>query len=281
MKTRLIGAHVSIQGGVFNAPQRARQLGANAMAMFVKNQRRWRDRAFDYEVVQSFKEQLHLAGIASQNVLVHSGYLINLGSPDITVRTNSVAALVDEIQRCEQLGLSRLVLHPGSHLRQISERNCLQLIAEGVNAALDETANVMILLENTAGQGSNLGYNFEQLASIIGQVGQAERIGVCIDTCHLWAAGYDLSQEDSYQATWLSFERLIGWSFLYGIHINDSKGGCGSHLDRHAGLGMGAMGSKVLLRLLADERLAVVPWVLETPNYELWSKEISWLRANG
>ena len=281
MPSRAIGAHVSIQGGIFNAPIRAKQLKANAMAIFVKNQRRWQDQVLGLEEIKQFQRQLADAQIECNNVLVHSGYLINLGSPKSLVREHSIGALIDELKRCSQLGLTKLVLHPGSHLNQMPIEQCLQLIANGINIAFDQTKKVKILLENTAGQGSNLGYNFEQIAYIIKRVTQVERLGVCLDTCHLWASGYDLSSEEGYQLTWQSFEQHIGWAFLQGMHINDSKGDCGSHLDRHASLGVGTLGTKTFMRLLQDTRLIAIPWILETPNSELWPQEIDWLKTHG
>ncbi len=284
---RPIGAHVSIHGGLFHAPQRAQQLGATAFGMFVKNQRRWQEEAYTPETIARFQQQLAQFGIRPEHVLVHSGYLINLGSPKTEVQQRSRLALTDELQRCEQLGLRRLVLHPGSHLHQLSEKECLIQIAQGIDQALAHTQEqVVILLENSAGQGTNLGYRLEQLAFLIEQVialnpRHAQQIGVCIDTCHLWAAGYDFSSKEGYHNTWQQFERQIGWPFLYGIHINDSYGDCGSHLDRHAPLGQGSIGQATFMRLLQDPRLAQIAWILETPDESCWVAEINWLRTNG
>ena len=271
---KYIGAHVSIAGGVENAPLNAAAIGAKAFAMFTKNQRQWTSPPLTETSIEAFKANCRKHGYAPEHILPHDGYLINLGNPDPVKREQSRKAFTDEMTRCMQLGLDRLNFHPGSHLREIPEEECLRLIAESVNAALDETEGVTAVLENTAGQGSNLGYSFEQLARIMEMIRDTSRIGVCIDTCHSFAAGYDLKSEEGYEKTMEAFERTIGFRYLRGVHLNDSKSVLGGHLDRHNSIGRGELGLEPFRRMMNDPRFDNVPMVLETIDETLWPEEI-------
>ena len=271
---KYIGAHVSIAGGVENAPLNAAAIGAKAFAMFSKNQRQWTSPPLTETSIEAFKANCRKHGYAPEHILPHDGYLINLGNPDPVKREQSRKAFTDEMKRCMLLGLDRLNFHPGSHLREIPEEECLRLIAESVNAALDETEGVTAVLENTAGQGSNLGYSFEQLARIMEMIRDTSRIGVCIDTCHSFAAGYDLKSEEGYEKTMEAFERTIGFRYLRGVHLNDSKSVLGGHLDRHNSIGRGELGLEPFRRMMNDPRFDNVPMVLETIDETLWPEEI-------
>jgi len=273
-----IGAHVSASGGVENAPENAQAIGANAFALFTKNQRRWDAKPLTETSISAFKQRCAQYGFSPEQVLPHDSYLINLGHPDAEALAKSRAAFVDEIQRCKQLGLVWLNFHPGSHLREISESECLTRIAESINQALDQTVGVTAVLEATAGQGSNLGNRFEHLAEIIEQVTDKTRIGVCIDTCHIFAAGYDLRTPEACEQTFAEFERLVGFSYLKAMHLNDSKGGLGSRIDRHHSLGQGEIGWPVFEYLLQDPRFQRMPLILETIEPAIWPEEIQQLR---
>jgi deoxyribonuclease-4 len=212
--------------------------------------------------------------------LPHDSYLINLGQPDNDKLMQSLEAFIDELKRCEQLGLTMLNFHPGSHLNLIDIDACLDRIADSINRALDETTGVKAVIENTAGQGSNLGFTFEHIARIIDGVNDKSRVGVCIDTCHAYAAGYDMATPEGYEATWQDFDRIIGLNYLSGMHINDSKKGLGSHVDRHESLGQGAIGGTLFQLIAADSRLDGKPLILETPNEEIWAQEIAWMYSH-
>ncbi|MFW6043958.1 MAG: deoxyribonuclease IV [Marinilabiliaceae bacterium] len=278
MTTKFIGAHVSAAGGVENAPANAAAIGATAFALFTKNQRQWKAKPLSEKNIDKFRENCEKYGFEPRQVLPHDSYLINLGHPEEGGIKKSRDAFLDEMQRCEQLGLDRLNFHPGSHLRKISEAQCIERVAASINEALEATRGVTAVIENTAGQGSNIGYSFEHLASIIERVNDRSRVGVCIDTCHGWAAGYDFLTEEGYEKTWKEFEELIGFEYLRGIHLNDAKRELGSRVDRHASLGQGEMGEKAFARLIQDKRLVDVPFILETPDPELWPQEIEWLK---
>ena len=270
---KYVGAHVSIAGGVENAPLNAEQIGAKAFAMFTKNQRQWQAKPLDEKNILAFRENLARSGIAPQHVLPHDGYLINLGNPDPDKRQNSLNAFIDEAQRVEQLGLSLLNFHPGSHLHQISEEQGMDLIAAGVRQAIAQTRAVVFVLECTAGQGTNLGYTFEQLAQIIERVGSRERMGVCLDTCHLYAAGYDI--KDNYQEVFAHFDQVLGRDLLKGMHMNDSKSTLGQKLDRHHSLGDGHLGWEVFAKIMRDGRFDGIPLILETIDSDRWPAEIA------
>ena len=245
--------------------------------MFTKNQRQWASPPLTQESIKAFKANCKAHGFSAEHILPHDGYLINLGNPDPAKRAQSLKAFTDEMSRCMQLGLDRLNFHPGSHLREIPEDDCLKLIAESVNAALSETEGVTAVIENTAGQGSNLGYSFEQIARIMELIEDQSRVGVCIDTCHSFAAGYDLKSEDGYEQTMNAFERIIGFRFLRGVHLNDSKSVLGGHLDRHNSIGKGELGLEPFRRLMNDRRFDNIPMVLETIDETLWPEEIKLL----
>ncbi len=274
-----IGAHVSAAGGVDNAPVNARDIGANAFALFTKNQRQWKGKPLEEKVIASFKERCAELEFTSRQILPHDSYLINLGHPESEGIEKSRTAFLDEMQRCEQLGIPQLNTHPGSHLRKISESECLTRIAESINRVLDRTGGVTVVLENTAGQGSNLGYRFEHLAEIMDQVNDKSRVGFCLDTCHAHAAGYELRTADAYEKTMEEAGRVIGIEWLRGIHLNDAKSEFGSRVDRHAPLRKGTIGEELFHQMMNDERLNGIPMILETPEPEKWPDEITWLRS--
>lgn len=274
---KYIGAHVSIAGGVENAPVNARKIGAKAFALFTKNQRQWSAAPLISESIELFKQRCEEYGYEAKHILPHDSYLINLGNPEKEALEKSRAAFLDEMQRCEQLGLDRLNFHPGSSLKKVSDEECLRTIAESINITLDKTQGVCAVIENTAGQGSNLGYSFEQIAYIIDRVEDKSRVGVCIDTCHAFAAGYDLKSESGFQETFEHFEEVIGFKYLKGMHLNDSKKGVGSHVDRHEDIGRGELGIAPFRMLMHDKRFDDLPLVLETPDEDRWEEEIGML----
>ena len=274
-----IGAHVSASGGVSNAPLNAAKIGADAFAMFVKNQRRWDAPPLSAEEIAAFKDALKQSGISAKHVLVHDSYLINLGHPRKEEREKSLNAFVDEIRRCEALGLKLLNFHPGSHLNEISAQECLDNIAESLNFAIANTSGVKLVLENTAGQGSNLGYDFAQLAYVIDKISNKDRIGVCIDTCHAFAAGYDLRSPQAYERTMSEFDRAIGYKFLSGMHLNDTKNELGVRKDRHESLGRGFLGLAAFENIMNDPNIDEIPLILETIDDSLWAEEIALLRS--
>jgi deoxyribonuclease IV len=269
-----IGPHVPTSGGVFNAPLNAKKIGATAFGMFTKNQRQWAAKPYDAETIEQFKKNMASCGYEPLHVLAHDSYLINVGNPDKEKREKSLTALTDELTRCGQLGLTMLNIHPGSHLRQITEEECCALIAESINNALDKTEGVTVVLENTAGQGSNVGYTFEHLALIIDGVGDKSRIGCCIDTCHAFAAGYDIRTPKTWNATMEAFDSIVGLKYLRGMHINDAKSTFGSHVDRHHSIGEGNLGWKPFKHIMTDPRLDELPMILETIDEEQWPEEI-------
>ncbi len=274
---KYIGAHVSTSGGVFNAPLNAMNIGAKAFAMFTKNQRQWVAKPYDDEIIKKFKDNLALSKIEPKHILPHDSYLINLGHPDIQKREKSLNAFCDEIKRCELLGLEKLNFHPGSHLKLISEEECLDIIANSLNEAIKVTNSVCLVIENTAGQGSNLGYKFEHLAHIINKVEDKARVGVCIDTCHMFTAGYDIRNEEVYEKTWAEFEKIVGFKYLQGMHINDSKPDLGSRVDRHDSIGKGKIGLKAFELIMNDKRMDDIPLILETIDESIWKEEIKLL----
>ena len=276
---KYIGAHVSASGGICNAILNAEAIGANAFALFTRNQRSWVSKPLATDEINSFRSLLAERGFEPQYVLPHDSYLINLGSPDDEILTKSRNAFLDEMKRAEQLGLTMLNFHPGSHLNKISEEECLDQIAREINAALSQTKGVTAVIENTAGQGTNLGWRFEHIRRIIDGIDDKSRVGVCIDTCHTLAAGYDLSTEMGYQFCFDEFESIIGFQFLRAIHLNDSKKNAGSHVDRHETLGNGFLGKEFFSRFMHDPRFDNMPIILETPEPSLWTQEIEWLRS--
>lgn len=274
---KYIGAHVSASGGVEYAPVNAHEIGANAFALFTKNQRQWVSKPLTAESINLFQQNCEKYGFLPEYILPHDSYLINLGHPEEEGLTKSRAAFLDEMQRCEQLGLKLLNFHPGSHLNKIDTEACLSRIAESINIALDKTKGVTAVIENTAGQGSNLGNEFWHLRYIIDKVEDKSRVGVCLDTCHTFTAGYNFLQD--YDQVFNAFEQEVGFSFLRGIHLNDSKKEVGSRVDRHDSIGQGYIGNAFFERLMKDTRFDNLPIILETPDETLWAKEIAWLRA--
>lgn len=272
-----IGAHVSASGGVENAPLNAHNIGATAFALFTKNQRQWFSSPLTEESIALFKSRCAEYGFTPCQILPHDSYLINLGSPDKESLEKSRNSFIEEMHRCEQLGLDRLNFHPGSHLKKISENDCLKIIAESINIALSKTTGVTAVLENTAGQGSNLGYRFEHLRTIIDLVDDKSRVGVCIDTQHAFASGYNLLGED-FDIVWNDFNNIIGFNFLKGMHLNDSKKELASRVDRHETLRNGLLGESPFIRILTDTRFENIPLILETPDENLWKNEIDWLK---
>ena len=271
---KYIGAHVSAAGGVENAPVNAYKIGATAFALFSKNQRQWKAKPLTNESIELFKMRCEDYGYIPEQILVHDSYLINLGHPEQEGLEKSRNAFIEEMQRCMQLGLDRLNFHPGSHLKKISIDICLSRIAESINIALDKTTGITAVIENTAGQGSNVGWRFEELAEIIDQVEDKSRIGVCIDTCHTFAAGYDLRTFDACENTFSKFDKIVGFKYLKGMHLNDSKGELGSRKDRHHSLGKGEIGWGAFEYIMKDDRFNHVPMVLETIDENIWASEI-------
>jgi len=274
---KYVGAHVSASGGVENAPVNAHAIGAKAFALFTKNQRQWASKPLTEKSIRLFKENCEKYGYQPHQILPHDSYLINLGHPDTVALEKSRAAFLDEIQRCEQLGLDRLNFHPGSHLKKVTEETCLQTIAESINLTLDKTNGVIAVIENTAGQGSNLGYRFEHLAYIIDRVEDKSRVGVCIDTCHTYTSGYNIKTEAGYRKTFDDFGTIVGFQYLKGMHLNDSKKELATRVDRHDSIGKGFIGIDLFRRIMNDPRFDDVPLILETPNVDLWPQEIELL----
>jgi deoxyribonuclease-4 len=269
-----VGAHVSTAGGIENAPLNAQQLGARAFALFTKNQRQWQAKPLTEASIALFRERLAAAGIAPAHVLPHDSYLINLGHPDAEGWEKSLDAFIDEMQRCSQLGLPLLNFHPGAHLDRLPEEACLARVAAAINRALERVPGVTAVIENTAGQGTTVGYRFEHLAAIIAQIEDPARIGVCLDTCHTFAAGYDLRSAEACSETFDEFERVVGFRFLRGMHLNDAKSAFCSRVDRHENLGDGNLGMEVFRYLMQDPRFDEIPLILETPDENRWQEEI-------
>jgi deoxyribonuclease-4 len=275
---KFIGAHVSAAGGVENAPVNANEIGATAFALFTKNQRQWVAKPLTEESINTFKANCDKYSYKPNQILPHDSYLINLGHPEKEALQKSRDAFLDEMQRCEQLGLDRLNFHPGSHLNKITEDECITLIADSINWALEQTSGVIAVIENTAGQGSNLGHTFQQLKKMIEQVKDKSRVGVCIDTCHAYSAGYEIKTKKGFDKVFNEFEEVIGFQFLKGMHLNDSKKEHGSRVDRHDSLGTGTLGLDPFEYIMKDPRFDGIPLILETPNDELWAKEIELLK---
>lgn len=274
---KYIGAHVSVEGGVANAPLNAKAIGAKAFALFTRNPNRWTAKPLGAKEIDAFKNNCAQCGYSPEFILPHDSFLINLGAPDPEKLAMSRSAFLDEMRRCEQLGLTMLNFHPGSHLNQMPIDQCLSRIAESINLTLDQTTGVKAVIESTAGQGSNLGHTFEQIAAIIDQVEDKTRIGVCVDTCHSFAAGYDLATASGYDEAWRQFDDVIGFDYLCAMHINDSKKGLGSRVDRHELIGKGTLGLAFFERLMADEHMDNIPLILETPDPSIWTEEIQLL----
>lgn len=268
---------MSAASGVSQTPLNAQAIGARAFALFTRNPSRWQSKAISEAEAEAFKANCAAGGYSPDAILPHDSFLINLGAPDAEKLAKSREAFDDELRRCAQLGLTMLNFHPGSHLGLMDADTCLDLIAESLNSALSRTPGVKAVIENTAGQGSNLGYDFGHLRHIIDRIDDKSRVGVCIDTCHTFAAGYDLATDEGYDRTWDEFDRIVGFDYLCGMHLNDSKKGLGSHVDRHAPLGQGELGEHFFSRLMHDPRMDNIPLILETPDESLWAQEIEWL----
>lgn len=287
---KYIGAHVSSSGGVSNAPINAQKIGARAFALFTKNQRQWSAKDLSEDEITLFRENLKKSQIEPKYILPHDSYLINLGHPEIEAREKSLEAFIDEVKRCEALGLDKLNFHPGSHLQKISKKSesyqddldfaeemCLSAISNSLKKTLKATENITLVIENTAGQGSNIGYKFEHLAYLINKCKDKSRIGVCIDTCHLFSSGYDIRDRESFEKTWSEFDRIVGFKYLKAMHINDSKAKFGSRVDRHHSIGEGEIGIEFFKMLMSDKRFDDIPLILETIDDSLWAKEIELL----
>ncbi|MCR9944300.1 deoxyribonuclease IV [Vibrio owensii] len=275
---KFIGAHVSAAGGVDQAPLRAREIGANAFALFTKNQRQWVAKPLEEKTISAFKANCKMLGFGAEHILPHDSYLINLGAPEEEKLNKSRAAFIDEMERCNQLGLTLLNFHPGSHLKKVSEQECLATIAESINLAHKAVPNVSAVIENTAGQGTNLGWKFEHLAEIIDQVEDKERVGVCLDTCHTFTAGYDLRTKEDCEYTFAEFDRIVGMHYLRAMHLNDSKVEFASKVDRHHSLGKGEIGWSCFEYIAKDPRFDGIPLILETIDPDIWQQEINTLR---
>lgn len=276
---KFIGAHVSASNGVSQAPVNAHAIGADAFALFTRNPSRWQSKPISDKEANAFKENCEKYGYTPDKILPHDSYLINLGAPEAEKLEKSREAFLDEMQRCEQLGLTMLNFHPGSHLNMMPVDDCLDLIAASINITLEKTSGVNAVIENTAGQGSNLGFSFDQIAHIIDKVEDKSRVGVCIDSCHAFAAGYDLSTIDGYADTWRRFDEIIGLKYLSGMHLNDTKKGLASKVDRHETLGNGVLGADFFSFLMNDPRMDNIPLILETPDESIWAQEIAWLKS--
>lgn len=274
---KYIGAHVSAIQGVSDTPLNAHLIGARSFALFTRNPSRWTSKPITQAEADAFKENCDRYGYTPDRILPHDSFLINLGSPDPVKLERSRAAFLDELYRCSQLGLTMVNFHPGSHMREMEPEACLDLIADSLNLVLDRSEGVKAVIENTAGQGSNLGYSFEQIARIIDRVEDKTRIGVCIDTCHAYTAGYDLASADGYEKVWADFDRVIGFDYLCGMHLNDTAKALGSRIDRHAPIGTANLGIEFWKRLMSDPRFDGIPLILETPDEVIWGEEISLL----
>lgn len=274
---KYVGPHVSASGGVQNAPENAHQLGATAFALFTKNQKQWVAAPLTDKSIAQFKQKCDEYGYHPNHILPHDSYLINLGHPETEALEKSRTAFLDEMQRCEQLGLNRLNFHPGSHLKKVDDETCLRTIAESINITLGKTAGVCAVIENTAGQGSNLGYTFEQIAYIIDHVEDKDRVGVCIDTAHLLASGYEFRTAESFAKTFDEFHHIVGFRYLKGMHLNDSKKDLATRVDRHDSLGKGFVGLEAFRLIMNDPRFDDMPLILETPDESIWADEVQLL----
>lgn len=272
---KYFGAHVSASGGVENAPLNAKAIGAGAFALFTKNQRQWFAPELSAESIEAFRSNCARLGYEPHTILAHDSYLINLGNPDDGNLGKSRDSFTDEMRRCQLLGLDRLNFHPGSHLKAIGIDQCLDRIAESINIALEKTSGVCAVIENTAGQGSNVGFEFEQIARIIDRVEDKSRVGFCIDTCHTFAAGYDLRSAEACEETFRRIDSVIPPQFLKGIHINDAMRPLGSRIDRHAPIGQGEIGWECFRWIARSPRFCDMPIILETTDESLWPQEIA------
>ncbi|MCX6300939.1 MAG: deoxyribonuclease IV [Bacteroidia bacterium] len=271
---KYVGAHVSAEGGVQNAPINANAIGARAFALFTKNQRQWFSSPLSQSAITAFRNNCEKFDFKPFQILPHDSYLINLGHPEKEPLAKSRDSFLDEMQRCEQLGLDRLNFHPGSHLKVTGIEECLKIIAESINITLEKTKGVTAVIENTAGQGTNLGHTFEQIRFIIEHVEDKSRAGVCIDTCHAYTSGYDIKTASGFKETFKKFDQIIGFKYLKGMHLNDSKKDFATRVDRHENLGTGFLGEETFSLIMNDSRFDNIPLILETPEESLWEAEI-------
>ncbi len=276
---KYIGAHIEVDDNIASIPLLATQLGATAFSFCPVDARRWSSPAYGEADVEAFKESCLAHGFDSSMILPHASLLLNLCSPDSRKLKLSRVSLADQMSRCRRLGLTILNFHPGATMKEMSESDATKLAAQSINYALERSEGVTAVIENTAGQGSNIGYDFEHLAEIIDGVEDKSRVGVCIDTCHASAAGYDMSTAEGYDDVWAQFDNIVGLGYLRGMHINDAMRPAGSRIDRHAPIGQGTIGSDFFAMLMADQRLDGIPMILETPDPSLWHIEIGWLRS--
>lgn len=276
--SKFVGAHMSVSGGLQLAVSRAAAMGATSFGLFLRSQRQWAAKPLTQEAANLFRDACHQHNFAPHQILPHGSYLLNCGSPDATVLEKSRATLVDELKRCEMLGLVYYNFHPGSTCGVISREACMDLIAESINQAHKETTYVISVIENMCNQGNTIGGDFHELRGIIDRVKDKSRIGVCLDTCHAFAAGYDLATQEGFEKMMSDFESIIGLSYLKAVHLNDSKGKVGSHLDRHENIGRGNIGLDGFRRIMNDPRLDHLPMILETPETD-YSVEISLLNG--
>ncbi len=275
----LLGAHVSISGGLDKAPERGRNLTCDCMQIFSKNQMQWRAKPLDLGEAERFRESSKTHGITE--TVIHDSYLINLCSPDKALLKQSREAFLEEMVRAKHLGVRNLIFHPGAHMGS-GEVEGLKRIAESMNWARAESGSgdVQLVLEITAGQGSVLGHSFEQLATVIGLLDDQKNAGVCLDTCHAYAAGYDLRTRNGYRQTLGRFDEVLGMDRLRAVHLNDSKAKQGSRLDRHEAIGKGFLGLECFKNIMNDKRLGKIPMVLETPGGEgSYKEELKVLRS--
>lgn len=260
----LLGAHMLIADGLSNSIEKGEELGCTTIQIFTKSARQWKGRALELEKIKEFKEKHKKSFIGP--IAAHASYLLNIGSPNEATQHRSIAALADELSRCDQLGIDFLVLHPGSALDN-SQEECIKTITHSINQVFDSIeTKTKLLLETTAGQGTNVGHTFEQLAAIIKNIHDKSRIGVCLDTCHIYSAGYDISTPKAYEEVWAKFDKIIGHKYLNLIHLNDSATKLGSKKDRHAHIGEGEIGLEGFRLLINDPKLVNIPKVLETPK---------------
>ena len=272
-ETHRLGSHISIAGGLDKAVERGTSIGCQTIQIFTKPSNRWDAPPLKEELIESFKSKL---GESSINpVVAHDSYLINLASPDSKALTRSREAFLVEMNRCEQLGIPYLVMHPGSHLGEGVDKG-LQTIVESFDWLHQQAEDLQmkVLLECTAGQGTNLGFKFEHLARIIDGVKDDHRLGVCLDTCHIFSAGYDISNEEAYNETWKQFDQIIGYDRLKVIHMNDSKKDFGSRVDRHEEIGKGTLGLESFRLLMNDDNIKHVPMILETPKGKDYAEDV-------
>jgi len=275
----IIGGHMSIGGGFAEAPERARNIGLDAMQVFTKNQRQWIAKPLNMEDVNFYLENMKRFDI--KITVAHASYLVNLAAPEQDKFEKSIESMVHELQRCESLKIPYLIFHPGAHMGE-GEKNGLKRIVDGINKIIEKSEGIKakITIETTAGQGTNLGYRFEQIGFILDNVSDKSKVRVCMDTCHIFAAGYELRSKDGYEKTMDEFSRNIGFENLVAVHLNDSEKALGSRVDRHAQIGRGYIGREGFKNLLKDKRFSNMPLILETPGGEaLYPEDLNMIKS--